>query len=328
MLRTELQRALFGRGIRFASLNEIDDHHSDHGPNLSCARAWAAAVRDVVDRRAPRIPVAVLRPPDWTDAWSRSNVSRLVAFGHLFVELSRHRIAVRYKQSVLGPAWALLQPLALMVIATLVFSKLARMPSDGIPYALLAYSGLLPWTFFSSAVSSGTTSLTSHASLVTKVAFPREILPATYIVAALVDFVVASIALVLLCGWYHVAIGWSILAVVPVVATLAAFTLAVTLVLSAAQVWIRDVGVALPVVLQLLMFASPVLYPLSAVPARFRLLYILNPLAGLVDAFRAAALGRTFDATALSMAVAATVIVLPLAFAIFKRTERTMPDEI
>jgi lipopolysaccharide transport system permease protein len=147
-------------------------------------------------------------------------------------------------------------------------------------------------------------------------------------VAALVDFVVASVMLVLLCAWYHVAVGWSVLAAVPVVAVLAAFALGVTLVLSAAQVWVRDVGVALPVVLQLLMFASPVLYPLSAVPARFRFLYILNPLAGLVDAFRAAALGRTFDAIALSIAVAATAIVLPMAFAIFKRTERIMPDEI
>jgi lipopolysaccharide transport system permease protein len=285
-------------------------------------------MKDAVENPATRTPVAVLRPPDWTDVWSRANVSRLVAFGHLFVELSRHRIAVRYKQSLLGPAWALLQPLAMMAIATLVFSKLAQMPSDGIPYALLAYSGLLPWTFFSSAVSSGTTSLTSHAALVTKVAFPREILPATYIVAALVDFVVASVMLVLLCAWYHVAVGWSIVAVVPVVAVLAAFAFAVTLVLSATQVRVRDIGVALPVMLQVLVFASPVLYPLSAVPARFRSVYILNPLAGLVDAFRAATLGRQFDASALAIAVAATAIVLPLAFAVFKRTERTMADEM
>jgi lipopolysaccharide transport system permease protein len=275
-----------------------------------------------------RTPTAVLRPTAWSDVWSRTNAVRLLAFAHLLVELSRHRIAVRYKQSWLGPAWAVLQPFGMMATATFVFSKLARMPSDGVPYALLAYSGLLPWTFFSSAVSSGTTSLTSHASLITKVAFPREILPATYIVAALVDLVLASAMLVFLGAWYHVSIGWTMLAAVPVVAVLAAFTLAVALVLSAIQVRVRDVGVALPVVMQFLMFASPVLYPLSAVPARFRAFYILNPLAGLVDAFRAAALARPFDAAALLAAVTVTAAALPVAYAIFKRTERTMADVI
>jgi lipopolysaccharide transport system permease protein len=260
--------------------------------------------------------------------WSRESARRLAAFGHLFLELSRHRVAVRYKQSVLGPAWALLQPLGTMVIATFVFSKLARMPSDGMPYALFAYSGLVPWALFSSAVSSGTTSLTGHASLVTKVAFPREILPATYVIAALVDLSVASGVLLLLAAWYHISIGLSVLAAVPAVLVLATFSFALALVLSAVQVRLRDIGVALPVVMQLLMFASPVLYPLSAVPSRLRPLYVLNPLAGLIDAFRAAVLGGPLDTHAAAIAILETVAVLPVSYAIFKMAERTMADVI
>jgi len=307
-------------------VRSINDRQSESGPNLS--RTSGEAMTHPTGTHLARMPVAVLRPPAWSDMCSPVHARRLVAFRHLFVELSRHRIAVRYKQSILGPAWALLQPFGMMAIATFVFSKLARMPSDGLPYALLAYSGLLPWTFFSSAVSSGTTSVTGHASLVTKVAFPREILPATYIVASLADLVVASVMLMLLEAWYHVTIRWTILATVPVIAVLAAFTLAVSLAFSAIHVRIRDVGVALPVVLQLLMFASPVLYPLSVVPGRFRALYLLNPLAGLTDAFRAAALGLAFDSTALMIAVAATLVALPVGYAIFKRAERTMADAI
>ena len=252
----------------------------------------------------------------------------LRAWAGLFVELSRHRLNVRYRQSVLGPAWAIIQPLAMMAVFTFVFARLVRIPSDGAPYALFAYAGLLPWTFFSTAVSSGTTSLTSHASLVTKVAFPREIIPATYIVAAAVDLAIGSSILVLLAAWHHYPLSLHIFYGVPIVCGLAVLALAVALILSAIHVQMRDVGVALPVALQLAMFASPVLYPLAAVPSHLRVLYTLNPLAGYVDGFRRVVLGLPLDYGALALSVGWTAAALPVAYAVFKRTERTMADII
>jgi lipopolysaccharide transport system permease protein len=286
--------------------------------------ADTSAARLITESRT----IVVIRPPRWSDVWSARTLRQIREFSHLFVELSRHRIHVRYKQSLLGPAWALLQPLAMMLIFTVVFSRLARMPSDGVPYALFAYAGLMPWTFFATAVSTGTNSLTGHAALVTKVAFPREILPATYIVAAFVDLVLASATFTLLAAWYQVPFTWHVLIAVPIVIVLGLFAFGVTLVLSAFQVHVRDIGVALPIVLQLLMFASPVLYPLSIVPRRWYAGYLLNPLAGMIDGFRHAVLGGPLDARALLTSVFWTALVLPVAYTVFKRAERTMADVI
>jgi homopolymeric O-antigen transport system permease protein len=275
---------------------------------------------------ALRRPVAILRPPAWRDAWSVEHARTLRDRAGLFVELSRHRLNVRYKQSLLGPAWAVVQPLAMMAVFTFVFSRLTRVPSDGAPYALFAYAGLLPWSFFSTAVSTGTTSLTSHAGLVTKVAFPREIIPATYVVAAAVDLAIGSSIFVALAIWHRYPLTLHVLYAVPVVCGLAVLALAFALVLAAIHVQLRDVGVALPVALQLAMFVSPVLYPLAVVPARMRFLYALNPLAGYVDGFRRAVLGLPLDIDSLAWSVACTVVAFPLAYAIFKRMERTMAD--
>jgi lipopolysaccharide transport system permease protein len=277
---------------------------------------------------AARRPVVVLRPPAWGDVWSAEHARSLRASAGLFVELSRHRLNVRYKQSILGPAWAVIQPLAMMAVFTFVFARLARIPSDGAPYALFAYAGLLPWTFFNTAVSSGTVSLTSHAGLVTKVAFPREIIPATYVVAAGVDLLIGSTIFVALATWHRYPLGPHVWYAVPVVLCLAVFALAVALVLSAVHVQVRDVGVALPVILQLAMFASPVLYPLAAVPSHLRFVYSLNPLVGYVEAFRRALLGLPLDAQSLAISLAATLLAVLAGYAVFKRMERTLADII
>ena len=149
----------------------------------------------------------------------------------MLLTLSAHRLSVRYKQSVLGGAWAILQPLAMMVVYTAVFSRLARMPSDGVPYGSFAYAGLLPWTLFASSVSSGTTSLVSNAALLTKVSFPREILPATYVVAGLADLLIASLALVAMLVFYAVPVTPHVFWVLPIVAMLGACSLAVGMLL-------------------------------------------------------------------------------------------------
>jgi lipopolysaccharide transport system permease protein len=274
------------------------------------------------------VEVRVLAPPDWKLTATWSQLQRLGHYRDLLATLSQHRINVRYKQSKLGAFWAILQPFAMMLVFTAVFARLVRVPSEGVPYALFAYAGILPWTFFSGAVSNSTGSLTSHAQLVTKVFFPREILPLSYVIAAAVDLLIGSVVLIGLCLFYHVPLTANLLLVIPIVGLLAAYALACGLVLSAVQVRFRDVGVALPIALQLLMFASPVLYPLSAVPAAWRSLYLLNPLAGLLDGFRRSVLGTPLDMPALAVAAAVTVAALPIAYVAFKYADVTVADII
>ena len=273
--------------------------------------------------------ITVIRPA--SAAWLHvgDHLARLRDYGDLLYTLSAHRISVRYKQTALGFAWAVLQPVLMMVIFTAVFSILARVPSDGIPYALFAFSALLPWTFFNTAVSTGTNSLVTHTQLITKVFFPREILPLTYLVAALFDFAIGFVVLAGLMAWYHVPFTATALYVIPLLLLLAAWTLAVSLVLSVIQVQFRDIGVALPVLLQVLMFASPVIYPLSVVPAAWREWYLLNPMAGIISSFRDILLRQAApEAHPLVVACAVTAIALPLAYLFFKRAEATMADLI
>ena len=272
--------------------------------------------------------IRVLAPPDWRSIATGAHLRRLSHYRDLLTVLSRHRINVRYKQSRLGGLWALLQPLAMMLVFTAVFARLVRVPSEGVPYALFAYVGILPWTFFSSAVSNGTGSLVSHAALVTKVFFPREILPLSYVVAAVVDLLIGSIVLVGLLIFYQVPLSAELLLVFPIVALLGIYALACGLVLSAIQVRLRDVGVALPIALQLLMFGSPVLYPLRVVPHAWRTLYLLNPLAGLIDGFRWSVLGRPLDLQALGIAAVVTIVALPAAYLVFKYADVTVADVI
>src|SRR5213078_2714008 len=167
----------------------------------------------------------VIRPA--STAWLRvgDHLARLREYGDLLHTLSAHRVSVRYKQTSLGLAWAVLQPLLMMVIFTAVFSVLARMPSDGRPYALFAYAALLPWTFFATSLSNGTNSLVAHTQLITKVYFPREILPLTYIVAGLFDFAIGFVVLLGLLAWYHVGLTAQAWNLIPIVALLAAWTL-------------------------------------------------------------------------------------------------------
>src|SRR5262245_38836488 len=277
---------------------------------------------------ASRVVTRVLRPPHWNPLQSISNLSSLADYGDLLATLSRHRINVRYRQSLLGGLWAFLQPLAMMLVFTVVFSRLARVPSEGVPYAPFAYAGILPWTFFAAAVTNGTMSLVSHAQLVTKVYFPREILPISYVIAAGVDLLIGSSVLVLLLIYFRIGLTMSIALVVPVVAVLSMFALACALVLAAVQVRLRDVGVGLPVVLQLWMFASPVLYPLAVVPAAWRTAFTLNPMTGFVEGFRRAVLNMPFDVYSFAVAAAITVVFLPLAYVVFKHAEATMADVV
>jgi lipopolysaccharide transport system permease protein len=276
----------------------------------------------------PRLKT-VIGAPSFSVLTLARAVRRLVQYRDLLYTLSLHRLKVRYKQSVLGPSWAVLQPTLLMLIYTVIFSRIVRVPSDGAPYALFAYSALLPWTFFSTALSTATNSLTSHFALVTKVYFPREILPLTYVIAALVDFVVASIILGLLMAYYQVPVSAHTMLVIPTIAVLTVFAIGVSLFLCAIQVRYRDIGMALPLLLQVWMFATPVVYPLSLVPARWRTLYSLNPMVGVVESFRRVVVqAASPDFHALAVSTLAAVVVLPIAYTYFKHVEATVADII
>jgi lipopolysaccharide transport system permease protein len=273
--------------------------------------------------------IKVIQPPSLSLRDLQKGIARLREYRDLLWTLSAHRINVRYKQSLLGLAWAVLQPLSLMLIYTLVFSVIARVPSGSIPYPVFAYAALLPWTFFSTALTNATNGLVSHAHLVTKVYFPREILPLSYVIAALFDLLVASTVMAGLMIYYHVPITMQALWLVPIVGVLAAFVTAISLIFSATQVRFRDIGMAMPLLMQLWMYASPVVYPLDKVPARFRGLYELNPMVGIIESFRrVSVLGSGPDMRLLGVAALISFILLPLAYAYFKRVEATVADVI
>jgi lipopolysaccharide transport system permease protein len=258
-----------------------------------------------------------------------THLRELTAYTDLLYTLSAHRISVRYRQTALGIIWAVLQPLLMMLIFTGVFSVLVRMPSDGMPYALFAYTALLPWNFFATALANGTTSLVGHTQLLTRVYFPREILPLTYVIAAAFDFAIGCVVLIGLMAWYDVAISPSIWQLVPIVLVLTCWAFALAMIFSAAQVRWRDVGMAVPLLVQLWMFASPVIYPLSAVPTGWRTWYLLNPMAGIISSFRDVLLrGRLVDPVPLAYAAAITAVVFAASYLVFKRAEATMADVV
>lgn len=282
------------------------------------------SLRDNAPRRR-----TVIRAPSVSLAGLTNDLYKLVEYKDLLIELSIHRVKVRYKQSALGVSWAILQPLALMLIYTAIFSFIARMPSDGTPYAIFAYSALLPWIFFSTALSNASNSLVSHASLVTKVYFPREILPLTYVAAAFFDFLVASLALAALLIYYRVTITLNVIYVLPIMFILALLATAVAFFSSATQVRFRDIGVAMPLLLQIWMFATPVVYPLSAVPAGLRPFYQLNPLVGVIENFRRVVLqGTSPDLSSLGVSAVVSLLLFAAGYVYFKRVEATLADLI
>jgi len=287
-----------------------------------------------IKREAPDFDLAprrtkVIRPPSFTWRGLMDDLRFLAHYRDLLYTLSLHRIKVRYKQSVLGVAWAIVQPLSLMLVYGLIFALIVRVPTGGQPYAVFAYTGLLPWLYLSTALTNATGGLVSHNQLVTKVYFPREIISLTYVVAALFDFLIAATVLAGLMLYHHVPLTAHALYAVPIIAVLTIFVAGAALALSAAQVRYRDIGVALPLLLQLWMFATPVVYPLSAVPARLQPFFKLNPLGGLIENFRRVLLaGAAPDFRGLALAAALSLVLFALAYVYFKRVEATMADII
>jgi lipopolysaccharide transport system permease protein len=257
------------------------------------------------------------------------DVGTLWQYRELLYFLIWRDVKVRYKQTIIGMAWVVLQPVLTMIVFTLVFGRFAKIPSDGIPYPVFIFAALLPWNLFASALGRGGDSVVQHANLISKVYFPRLVLPIAGVISPVIDFGVAFVVLIALMAGYGIAPGAGILAL-PLFVLLAMLTaLAVSLWTSALNVRYRDVGHAIPFLIQLWMFASPVAYPVSIVPERWRLLYSLNPMAGVIEGFRWALLGKeSFDAQVAAVSAFAVVMLLVPAAIYFRKTERTFADVI
>jgi lipopolysaccharide transport system permease protein len=279
-------------------------------------------------RSLPEQPLVVIQPGrNFGSAWVRE----VWAYRELLFFLAWRDVKVRYKQTALGVLWVVMQPLLMTLIFTIFLGKLARVPSDGFPYPVMVFAGLLPWTFFSNAVTQSATSIVGNTSLITKVYFPRLIIPAASVLGRLIDFAVAFAILFGVMAFYRVFPTWHIVMIPVLVLLMALLALGVGLLVAGLNVRYRDVGVILPVVIQLWMFASPILYPSRLVRdawPRGYVLYTLNPILGIVDGFRAALLGRAFDWSALGVATMISLFILVISAYFFRRVEREFADVI
>ncbi len=259
----------------------------------------------------------------------REQLAELWKYRELLYFLTWREVKIRYKQTAFGLAWAVIPPVFTMLVFTLFFGRLAKLPSDGLPYPLLAYSALLPWMYFSSVVSQASNSLVGNASLITKIYFPRVLLPAATVLSGLLDFMIGSVFLAALMMYYRVSPGWALLIGPLLVLTMLALTLAVSMLLAAVNVRYRDVKYAVPFVLQIWLFVTPIIYPTSIIPAKYQFLAALNPLWGLIDWFRAVVFPQHAIHYGLAWtSVGITVALFIFAAVYFHRSERSFADII
>ncbi|MBO0724966.1 MAG: ABC transporter permease [Blastocatellia bacterium] len=256
------------------------------------------------------------------------DLKSLWAYRELLYFLTWRDVKVRYKQTALGAAWAVIQPLFTVIVFSIFFGKLANLPSEGIPYPLFAFAAVLPWTFFSNTVTGSGNSLVGSANLITKVYFPRMIIPAAAVAAGLIDLMIAFGVLIVLMIYYSVGVTWRLSMVPALVVLTTLLAAAVGMWTSALNVKYRDIRHALPFAIQLTMFATPIIYPASIVPERWRWALNLNPLTGIIEGYRAAFFGRPFDWGALAISAAITFALLVYAAYHFKRMERTFADVV
>ena len=269
--------------------------------------------------------VTVIEP---RKGWRALDLQELWAYRELLFVLTMRDIKVRYKQTVLGFSWAIIQPAMMMVVFSVFFGGLAKMPSDGHPYPLFVYSGLLPWTFFQTAVGSASSSLLNSSHLVTKVYFPRLMIPLSAIGSGLADFLIATMVLFVLMAIYGGTFGLSLLLAPFLILGVVFIALGVGTFLAALTVSYRDFRYVVPFMLQFWMFATPVIYPASLVPEKWRMLLYLNPMAGMVEGFRAAFLGSALDLGAVALSLATSALIFAAGVAYFEKVERRFADII
>jgi len=271
----------------------------------------------------PDKPLIVIEPRRGSLAL---NLNDLWQYRDLLYILTLRDIKVRYKQTYLGILWAVIQPLFMMIIFTAFFGRLAGIPSDGIPYPLFVYAGLLPWIFFSNALNSSGNSLVGNSSLITKVYFPRMIIPISAVASGLIDVLISFGLLLLLMLYYGIGFSPNIM-MLPILTLLTALlATAIGMWMSALNVKYRDIRYALPFLIQLWMFATPIIYPSSLIPDKWRWLFILNPLTGLIEGYRSAIFGTPFDFVGLGVSIFIIFAALIYSAYTFRQMERGFAD--
>jgi lipopolysaccharide transport system permease protein len=257
----------------------------------------------------------------WRDLWR---------YRELFYFLAWRDLLVRYKQTAVGVAWSLIRPLLTMIVLTVVFGKLGKMPSGGVPYALLVFTGMLPWQFFATALAESGTSLVTNSNLISKIYFPRLVVPASSVITSFVDFLISAAFLVVLMFWYHFAPPTTVL-LLPLFVLLAfAASFGVGLWIAALMVKYRDFRFIVPFVVQFGLYVSPVGFQSGVVPDQYKLLYSLNPMVGVIDGFRWCILGgdQPLYLPGLAISVTGVVVLVATGIAYFRKTERTFADVI
>ena len=257
----------------------------------------------------------------WNDIWR---------FRELFLFMAWRDILVRYKQTAIGLAWSIIRPVLTMIVFTVVFGRLAKLPSEGVPYPILVFSALLPWQFFSTSFSDASASLVGNSTMLTKIYFPRLIIPVSTVIVNLIDFLISFMILVCLMMWYHFVPGWNIL-FLPLFLFLAfVASLSTGLYVAALNVKYRDFKYIVPFVVQFGLYISPVGFSSSIVPEKWKLLYSLNPMVGIIDGFRWSILGGDNQIYLPGLMVSIAVIILILVFSVryFRKTEKTFADII
>lgn len=271
------------------------------------------------------IPVAVNVPPS---GLALPDLGAIVRARELLYYLIWRDVKVRYKQTVIGAGWAILQPVMAMAIFTLVFSRMARLDSEGVPYPLFAYTALAPWTFFSTSVSLAGLSLVNNERLVTRVWFPRLVIPLAAVGGTLVDLGLSSLVLVALMAIYGVVPGLAVLSLPAFVLLAFVTAVGVSSFLAAINVRYRDVRYVIPFLIQVWLFVTPVAYSVDLVPEGWRNLYALNPMVGVVQGFRWALLGSSSPGWSLGVSIASSLVLLVIGLVVFRRLEDTFADEI
>lgn len=263
-----------------------------------------------------------------SSGWNTRTLAEIWRYRELLYFFVWRDIKIRYKQTVLGAAWAILQPVLAMVVFTIFFGRLARVPSDGLPYPVFSMIALVPWTYFASALSASSTSLGAYQHMISKVYFPRLIIPLASAIAPMVDFAIASAILAVLLLWYRIVPGPAVVWLPAFVLLALATAMAVGVWLAALNVRYRDVRYVVPFLVQLWMFATPVVYPASLVPARWRPLYGLNPMAGVIEGFRWVLAGGPSPGALTFVSAAVVAVLLAAGLLHFRRVEGTFADVI
>lgn len=257
----------------------------------------------------------------------KENLRLFIDFRELLLTWTAREIKGRYRQSVLGFGWAFIQPVVQIVVISIVFGRFMQVPSEGVPYPIFSFVAILPWTFFSGAVTAAIPSLLGSMDLITKIFFPREFIPLAAIVARLVDLFIASLVLILLMLYYHIPFYPTLLFTPLLLIIQIMLSIGIGLIGSAISVFLRDISFALPLVMQIWMYATPVIYPLSVIPEKWRTLYSLNPMVGIIDSYRRVVLlGQFPDYRYLGISVLFSIALFVFAYIYFKRLELFMAD--